>query len=87
MSPQLKLSNHAKSVVNRCRNGERLCKSNGPKTSGYFYEPSGESAGQKSAEEAIASGLLKGLNDGLFDNSQTWVAQESLGRVLPKRSA
>lgn len=76
MSTRLRMSNRARSVITRCRNGERLCKSNGLKAGGYFYQRSGDTAGQKSAEEAIASGLLRGLNDGLFDDSQTWTIRD-----------
>jgi hypothetical protein len=67
----LKMSNHAKSVLNRCQNGERLCRTVGT-NGGYFFEPSGATAGQKSAEEAIASGKLAALDVGLFGVPQTW---------------
>lgn len=78
MSIQSKISIRAKSVIQRCRKGERLCKSLGPKTvGGYFFEPSGYTVGEKSAEEAIASGELVGLNDGFFGESQTWIARDT----------
>ena len=64
------LSNRARSVVNRCRSGERLCKTFGHK--GYFYEPSGDVAGQKGADEAIASGELAALDVGLFGVPLSW---------------
>lgn len=40
----------------------------------YWLEPSGKSAGTKSAERAIELGLLTPAHDGLFDLSQTWRA-------------
>jgi hypothetical protein len=79
VSNEANMSGRVKSVINRCRKGERLCKSQGPKTvGGYFFEPSGHTAGEKSAKEAIASGQLVGLNDGMFGESQTWVAKDAL---------
>jgi hypothetical protein len=75
MSTEATMSGRAKSVIGRCRKGERLCKSHGPKSvGGYFFEPSGHTAGEKSAEEAIASGQLVGL----FGQSQTWVIKGGL---------
>lgn len=76
---ETKISGRAVAIIERCRNGQRLCKSFRFKESGdtevmFFFEPSGKRAGPKSAQEAIASGLLKPINDGLFDNSQTWTA-------------
>jgi hypothetical protein len=79
MSTEANMSGRVKSVINRCRKGERLYKSQGPKTvGGYFFEPSGHAAGEKSAKQAIASGGLIGLNDGMFGESQTWVARDTL---------
>jgi hypothetical protein len=79
MSTEPKMSYWAKSVIKRCRKGERLCRSYGPRTaSGYFFEPSGQVTSEKSAKEAIASGQLVGLNDGMFGESQTWVAKDAL---------
>jgi hypothetical protein len=79
MRTEANMSGRVKLIINRCRKGERLCKSQGPKTvSGYFFEPSGHAAGEKSAKQAIASGQLVGLNDGMFGESQTWVAKEAL---------
>lgn len=76
---ETKMSHRAAAIIERCRNGQRLCKSFRFKESGdtevlFFFEPSGKRAGQKSAQEAIATGMLKPLNDSLFDASQTWEA-------------
>jgi hypothetical protein len=76
---EVRMSGRAAAIIERCKNGQRLCKSFRFKESGdteiiFFFEPSGKRAGPKSAQEAIATGLLKPLNDGLFDASQTWTA-------------
>ena len=76
---EVQMSHRAAAIIERCKNGQRLCKSFRFKESGdtevlFFFEPSGKRAGPKSAQEAIATGLLKPLNDGLFDSSQTWAA-------------
>ncbi len=76
---EIKMSSRAAAIIERCKSGQRLCKAFRFKESGdteimFFFEPSGKRAGPKSAQEAIATGLLKPLNDGLFDASQTWAA-------------
>lgn len=76
---EVRMSHRAAAIIDRCKNGQRLCKSFRFKESGdteimFFFEPSGKRAGPKSAQEAIATGLLKPLKDGLFDLSQTWAA-------------
>jgi len=60
-------------VVDRCKTGERLCKSFFLKNTGtveveFHFEPSGKRCGPKSAEQAIKMGLLSPLGDGLFGN-------------------
>lgn len=76
---EIKISGRAAAIIERCKNGQRLCKSFRFKESGdteiiFFFEPSGKRAGPKSAQEAIATGLLKPMGDGLLDDSQTWAA-------------
>jgi hypothetical protein len=83
VSNQTRLSLRAKALIERCQNGDqRLRKSFRLKATGdteilFLLEPSGPQAGPSGAQEAIASGLLKPLDDGLFDasNSQTWTAK------------
>jgi tellurite resistance protein len=77
-----KTSKRAQLIIDRCKNGQRLCKSHHLKISGntetrYLLEPSGKRVSPKSAEEAINSGILVAANDGLFDasDSQTWDAR------------
>lgn len=76
-----KLPKRVLAVIERCRRGEALMKSFRNKTTGetevvFSFHPSTRRAGTKSAEEAIASGLLQPARDGLFDDgsSQTWRA-------------
>lgn len=63
-------------IVGACRGGQTLCLTIRHSEVGdervYWLEPSGRSAGTKSAEEAIALGLLIPTGDGLFGHSQTW---------------
>lgn len=69
------------SVIDQVRDGGKLCKFLRP-VSGleddtqFFIEPQGRRVPAKSAQEAIASGLLQAQCDGLFgeETSQTWVA-------------
>ena len=68
-------------IVERLEKGERLCKQLRPKETGeteitFTFEPSGRRAGAKSAQEAIAEGLLTPAGDGLLgpEYSQTWTA-------------
>jgi len=75
------MSQRARVIIERCHHGQRLCKSFRLKNTGdaevrYVLEPSGRKVGPKGAQEAIDTGLLKPLNDGLFGaaSSQTWTA-------------
>lgn len=65
-------------LVGACKGGQRLCLTLRHSEVGedrlYWLEPSGRSAGTKSAEQAIEMGLLVPSGDGLFGQSQTWVA-------------
>lgn len=68
-------------VVDRVRDGEKLCKCIRQKTTGeteveFAYEPSARRVPAKTAQEAIKSGFLRPACDGLFgeDTSQTWTA-------------
>lgn len=71
-------------VINTVRRGQRLTKSLRLKETGdlatqitFAFEPSGRRAGLKSSQEAIASGFLLPMGDGLLgdDSSQTWRAK------------
>jgi hypothetical protein len=69
-------------VIKACRGGARLTKSLRLKEAGetevtFVFEPSGRRAPVKSSQEAIASGFLVPMGDGLFDPSlsQTWRAK------------
>jgi hypothetical protein len=65
-------------VVGACRGGQTLClyirHSDVGDERSYWLEPSGRPAGSKSAEEAIAAGLLIPNGDALFGDSQTYRA-------------
>lgn len=67
-------------IVGACRGGQTLCLSIRHSDVGdervYWLEPSGRPAGTKSAEEAIALGLLMPSGDSLFaeTDSQTYRA-------------
>lgn len=65
-------------IVGACRGGQTLCLTIRHSEVGdertYWLEPSGRSAGTKSAEQAIELGLLVPAGDGLFGMSQTWRA-------------
>lgn len=67
-------------IVGACRAGQTLCLTIRHSEVGdehvYWLEPSGRSAGTKSAEEAIALGLLVPAGDGLFGHSQTYRAAQ-----------
>lgn len=78
-----KLPGRVQKVINTCRAGQKLTKSLRLKDGGeteitFAFEPSGKSAPPKSSAEAIASGLLRPLGDGLLgaDTSQTFAAAE-----------
>lgn len=83
MAPYDELPVRVRRVIDRCRGGERLCRSYRLKATGdhetlYHYEPSGNSAPEKSSIAAISSGLLRPCGDGLFggDTSQSWEVTE-----------
>ena len=65
-------------IVDRLRKGETLCKTMARNDRGwtvaYFFEPTNRPCSVKTAERAIASGLLAPNNDGLFGETQTWRA-------------
>lgn len=65
-------------IVGACKSGQTLCctlrRSDVGDERMYWLEPSLRNVGRKSAEDAIALGLLVPSNDGLFDFSQTWRA-------------
>lgn len=76
---QKKLPSRVQLVVDRVRKGERLqrtfcTKANGEKETLFSFQPSGRPAPPKSSQDAIDSGLLRALGDGLFgdDTSQTY---------------
>jgi hypothetical protein len=76
-----KLPKRVRDVIDRCRSGQILQKAFRFKEAGetevtFTYQPSSKRAPPKSSEAAIASGLLRPNNDGLFDDgtSQTWRA-------------
>lgn len=67
-------------VIDTARSGQKLCKFLRKKETGetdvqFAFEPKAKRVPTKSAQDAIKSGLLKPLGDGLFGESQTWVAQ------------
>jgi hypothetical protein len=69
-------------VIARCKNGQSLRKTFRFKESGeteilFCFEPSGKRCGPRSAQQAIESGLLTPLCDGLLgpETSQTWAAR------------
>lgn len=65
-------------LVGACGGGQTLCCTLRHSEVGdervYWLEPSGRSAGTRSAERAIELGLLVPAGDGLFGVSQTWRA-------------
>jgi hypothetical protein len=65
-------------IVGACKAGQVLClyirHSEVGDERTFWLEPSGRTAGAKSAEEAIAAGLLVPNGDGLFGESQTFRA-------------
>lgn len=73
---------YVKAVIEKCRSGQRLCRSFRTKETGdveeiFIFEPTGKRVGQKSAAQALETGFLKPLGDGLLEiqSSQTWVAE------------
>jgi len=77
----IKLPKRVWRVIDDVRDGQRLCKFLRQKEDlsteiVFALEPRGRRVATKSAQDAIASGLLKGAGDGLFgeETSQTWVA-------------
>ncbi len=79
MKPK-RVPKRAQRIVEILQRGQRLCKSVRLKETGvmevkFYFEPSGRSVGPRSAQAAIASGLLRVSGDGLFDGfDQTWSA-------------
>lgn len=76
----VKLPKRVWSVIDRVRDGGKLCKFLHPVNgleddTQFFIEPQGRRVAAKSAQEAIKSGLLRPAGDGLFgeDTSQTWI--------------
>ena len=67
-------------IVGACKAGQTLClhikHSDVGDERAFWLEPSGRAAGTKSAQEAIALGLLIPMGDALFsdDDSQTYRA-------------
>lgn len=67
-----------RSIVNRCRGGQTLCKyfrtmrTTGETEVVWFLEPSGRRVGPVSAAEAVERGFFAPANDGLFDDAQTF---------------
>jgi hypothetical protein len=68
-------------VVDRCRGGERLCKSlrqteHGETVVEFAFEPSARRVAPALARAAIETPFLKPVGDGLFgdETSQTWIA-------------
>lgn len=81
MAEYKELPKRVQRVIDKIRGGEKLCKSFRNKLGGevevlFTFEPSGRRAPPKTSGDAIESGLLKALGDGLFgdDTSQTWAA-------------
>ena len=81
MSKKRKIPRTVLAVVENLKRGQTLCKLLRRKETGeteviFFYEPSGRQCGPKTAQKAIAAGLLKPSGDGLFgpESSQTWIA-------------
>lgn len=79
MTQEPKIPKRVEKIVKACTSGKILCRFNRQTAAGdteivFFLEPGGKKVGQKSAQQAIASGLLSPRNDGLFgsDTSQTW---------------
>jgi hypothetical protein len=78
-----KLPARVQNIITKCRRGEKLTKSLRLKETGeteisFAFEPSGKRAPPKSSIDAINSGLLRPLGDGLFgaDTSQTFAAAD-----------
>lgn len=81
MAESTRVSARVQRIVDRCRGGERLCKTYRQKATGetevlFCFEPSGRRAAPASAAQAIESGLLRPLGDGLLgeESSQSWAA-------------
>jgi hypothetical protein len=81
-----KLPKRVRTVVERCRRGQVLCRSYRPRAVGegtsvltYWYEPSGIPAPATSASEAIEKGYLAPQDAGLFSdgNAQSFIATPS----------
>jgi hypothetical protein len=73
----------AERIAAQCAAGKKLCRYNRQTETGstevvFFLEPGGRQVGTRSAENAIAHGLLTPSNDGLLgpEFSQTWSAPQ-----------
>lgn len=78
-----RLPKRVRTVVERCRRGQVLCRSYRPRAIGedktvlaYWFEPSGLQAPAISAAQAIEKGYLAPQDAGLFNdgNAQSFVA-------------
>ncbi len=79
MNAQQYIPKRVSVVLNRLRQGNKLCKSLRMKESGvteviYYYEPFGRRIGLTTAERVIKDGHVVPSGDGLFgaETSQTW---------------
>jgi hypothetical protein len=78
MKKKKPMSDSAKAIVERCKKGERLCKSyckeSGRADVAFILEPSGRRVNRQTATAVIESGLLAPQGDGLFGtaDSQSW---------------
>jgi len=76
-----KVPKSVQKIVENLRGGKKLCRAQRTTTAGetsvqFFYEPGGRRYGTKTAEKAIAHGVVKPCGDALFSevDSQTWEA-------------
>jgi hypothetical protein len=76
-----KVPKSVQKIVANLRGGKKLCRALRTTTAGetevqFFYEPGGRRCGPKTAEKAIALGVVKPCGDALFPevDSQTWKA-------------
>lgn len=79
MPDEVNLPKRVWRVIEHCRHGQTLCRSLAPDGGEprFWLDPSNRNVGPRSAQEAIASGLLTPGRDCLFhdDNDQTWSAR------------
>lgn len=78
-----KLPKRVRTVIERCRRGQTLCRSYRPRAVGedkavlaYWFEPSGIEAPAISSAAAISTGMLVAADAGLLNdgNAQTFIA-------------